>query len=413
MRLTILNQYYAPDLAPTGHFARSLAEHRAELGDRVTVVTSGGGYVTESRSRSATFTTNPEIHRIWTPQFGKETWTGRVMDYAVFFALTAIRMMVLPRQDVVISMTTPPFIAWTGALHKLLHPRAQLVLWNMDCYPEVLERSGVLVSGGILAQLMGWLNRRLFKRIDHLVCLDRPMQELLTSKYQPNSGSSWSSIIPSWERANLFSGSDLDSSEKADLKGLDSGFIVLYLGNAGYGHRFDTMLEAADRLKNEDIAFVFIGGGRAWSGLENARDEQGLGNLHLNHYVPKQMTPAIMAKADCALITLRDSFLGVISPSKHHANLAMGLPLLYVGPQGGNVDQTIRDFECGASFRHGDVDGMTEFILRTRDDERYARELRQRARAAFNQQFSDSVALMAFDGVIDRLMVKARSGSQP
>src|SRR6185436_1265307 len=48
LRLTVLNQFYVPDISPTAHLAASLAEHRARAGDRVTVVTSQGGYVPAS-----------------------------------------------------------------------------------------------------------------------------------------------------------------------------------------------------------------------------------------------------------------------------------------------------------------------------------------------------------------------------
>ena len=42
-----------------------------------------------------------------------------------------------------------------------------------------------------------------------------------------------------------------------------------------------------------------------------------------------------------ALITLDERSIGVMSPSKLHANLAAGLPVVYVGPQGSNVDEAI------------------------------------------------------------------------
>ena len=43
MRLTLLNQFYTPDISPTAHLCASLAEHRAAKGDDVTVVTVAAG----------------------------------------------------------------------------------------------------------------------------------------------------------------------------------------------------------------------------------------------------------------------------------------------------------------------------------------------------------------------------------
>ena len=65
-----------------------------------------------------------------------------------------------------------------------------------------------------------------------------------------------------------------------------------------------------------------------------------------------------------ALITLDDRSLGVMSPSKLHANLAAGLPILYVGPERSNVDEAIRRHDVGRSVRHGNV---AAFVTAVRD----------------------------------------------
>src|SRR3546814_9432105 len=86
-------------------------------------------------------------------------------------------------------------------------------------------------------------------------------------------------------------------------------------------------------------------------------------------YVPKEETPAVMAGADLALITLDERSLGVMSPSKLHANLAAGLPVLYVGPPGSNVDEAIERHDCGASVREGDVSAVVDAVRRLRADD--------------------------------------------
>jgi hypothetical protein len=93
----------------------------------------------------------------------------------------------------------------------------------------------------------------------------------------------------------------------------------------------------------------------------------------------------------------------VISPSKIHAYLAMGLPLVYVGPAGSNVDLAIRRFDCGISLRHGDVHGLVAFLRRLRDDPAAYQSYRQRARRAFEEAYSDFVALPKFDHILGSL----------
>jgi hypothetical protein len=172
--------------------------------------------------------------------------------------------------------------------------------------------------------------------------------------------------------------------------------VILYLGNTGVGHRFDTVLAAAERLGDE-VIFLFVGGGERWAELETEVAARGLVNVVFRAYVPKADTPAVMAGADLALITLHERSLGVMSPSKLHANLAAGLPVIYVGPAGSNVDEAIVRFDAGRSLREGDVDGVVQAVRDLRAD----RDAAARARAAFESAYCDDATLPLFDDLLD------------
>jgi colanic acid biosynthesis glycosyl transferase WcaI len=401
MRITILNQFYIPGLAPTGHLAASLANHRADLGDRLTVITSRGGYISSEEVNRTGKQDNPRVVRAWTPSLGKSTAFKRIIDYGVFFVQAAFHLATLPRQDLVISLTTPPFIGLAAILHKLLHRRTKIVLWNMDCYPEILERTGVIKPGGVIDRLLLHVNRFIFARLDHLVCLDTAMLKLLTSRYISDREKPAASVIPNWEPLALFPPAmEPQHSDIPGELGIEGHFIVLYLGNAGFGHRFETVLEAAERLKDDAVDFLFVGGGEKWPWLERAIRARSLTNVHLHPYVAKELTPAIMAASNCALITMNEAALGVICPSKLHSNLAMRLPIIYVGPEGSNVDDAIQRFGAGCSLREGDMDGLVAFVHRIRSDPALHKQYAEKARHAFETAYVDSVTLPQFDLLI-------------
>jgi len=385
--------------------AASLAEHRAEQGDDVTVITSSGGYVSESATASASKSTNPRVYRLWTPRLGKSTAFARVVDYVTFTILAFIRSVTLPKQDIIISMTTPPFIAWTAIFHKLIHRSTKLLLWNMDCYPEIAERAGVIEKGGFISRLFRWVNHGLFQRLDQLVCLDGAMLDLLTSQYVSADKSLATCVIPNWEKTSQFP-PDLapDSWDAAATAVTDDDFVILYLGNAGFGHRFETIIAAAKRLVDEPVAFLFIGGGEKWAWIEQEKNTNNLENIFLFPYIPKELTPSALAMADCTLITMNESALGVISPSKLHAYMAMSLPTLYIGPVGSNVDEAIKRFDAGASLRHGDIEGVVYFINELRTQPERLQVMRSNARRAFDDAFCDTQTLPQFDQILDQLL---------
>jgi len=404
MRLTILNQFYIPDLAPTGHMAASLAERRAELGDDVTVITSSGGYVSESATASGSKSTNPRVYRLWTPRLGKSTALARIVDYVFFYILATIRSITLPKQDVIISLTTPPFIAWTAIFHKLIHRSTKVLLWNMDCYPEIAERASVIEKGGFISRVFRRVNHGLFRRLDQLVCLDGAMLDLLTSQYVSAKHTLATCVIPNWEKASQFPPDLAPDPWDVAANTVTDDFVILYLGNAGFGHRFETIIAAAKRLVDEPVAFLFIGGGEKWAWIEKEKNANNLQNILLFPYIPKELTPSALAMADCTLITMNESALGVISPSKLHAYMAMSLPTLYIGPEGSNVDEAIERFDAGASLRHGDVDGVVHFIDELRTQPERLQVMRSNARRAFDDAFCDTQTLPQFDRILDQLL---------
>lgn len=398
MRLAIVNQFYRPDISPTANLAASLAEHRArDCGDVVTVVASRGGYVAKafySGGEKKRRPGSPRVYRIWTPRFGKSTVLRRLADYAYFYIGATYRFAALSRQDVIVSLTTPPYIVLVGVLHKLLHRKTKLILWNMDAYPDVLERFGGITKGSLVSRFLRAVNRSLFRAVDHLVCLDTAMQELMCSQYVSGRSRTPCTVISNWEDEAFFPAPDLDAPRPPT-------FDVLYMGNLGAGHSYGTALAAAQQLQGSDVRFIYRSGGSRFSSLKYAVKERGLTNVLVGGYVgEKERTLDALASAGCALITLRDEALGVMSPSKLHAALAMGIPILYIGPEGSNVDKAIRTFGCGLSVRKGDVASVVSFIESMRTDPSAYRAMRLKARQAFVSRFSDKCAFDAFDALL-------------
>ncbi|MGQ0616934.1 MAG: glycosyltransferase family 4 protein [Acidimicrobiia bacterium] len=440
MRIAVLNQFYAPDQSPTAQLAASLAEHRAAMGDDVTVLTGAGDYVGDrapthretggraerdrragrasasspggdgcgaqphdsSAGAGAGDRRRPRVVRLWHPGTRRRSTVARLADYLSFCAGALVRAVALRRQDVVVVMTTPPFLLVAAIAHKVLHPGTRVVLWSMDCYPDVAERYGTIRPGGPLSRVLAACNRALYRRLDHVVCLDGAMRDLLASRYRAAPGRPEMSVVPNWERVDLFppAGADVEPWDGYAERVLAGRFVVLYQGNLGYGHRYDSVLAAAARLVDEDVVFLFVGGGFRRRALEADAEAAGLTNIVLRPYLPKSETPGLLAGAGASLILLDDAALGVMSPSKLHSSLAMGVPVLYAGPRGSNVDEAVERFGCGFSVRADDVDALVAALRTLRDDPAEAETMGRRARAAFEEAYSDVVALPCFDAVL-------------
>jgi colanic acid biosynthesis glycosyl transferase WcaI len=416
VRVTIVNLFYPPDLAPSAHLAASLADHRAELGDEVTVVCGTGSYLGGSGRGAGparghgSAARRPKVIRLWTPALGKASTARRLGDYLSFLVGATARLVSLRQQDVVIALTSPPYILAAAVAHGLVHPRTRVVLWSHDVYPDAAEAFGAIRPGGLLSRTLRATQRWLLRRVDHVVAVDQAMLSRVLSGYAQD-GKPEGSVIPTWEPYGLFPEGDRPdrwaSYGEPDLAGR---FIVLHLGNLGFGHRTDTIAEAAAALADEDVTFLFVGGGERFPELAEEAARRHVENVRFRGYVPKEQTPAVLAGADCALISLDDRSIGIMSPCKMNGSLAMGVPVLYAGPTGTNVDDAITGYACGFSLRQGDVAGLVDAIRRLRSHPDLAAALSKNARRAFEETYSDRSALPRFDSLLEDL---TGSGAKP
>lgn len=402
MNITIVNQFYLPDSAPTAQLAGSLAEYLANRGHAVTVVCGRGAYA--GGAGGSPPPGGVRVVRFWTPALGKRTLAARAADYLSFYLQAAALLPRLPRQDAVVAMTTPPFVALAACLHAFVHRRAALVLWNMDSYPEVAEMTGHVRRGSPLSRLLRAANRLLFRRLDLVVALDGAMAGCLAGSYAPGGRPGPEVVVvPNWERAAAF---PPPAGRGPPPDGLAGRFVVIYLGNAGSAHEFGAVLDAAELLRDRPVTFLFVGGGSRWAELDRLRRESGLANVVLRGYVPKDETNALMAGCDAGLITLRDDALGLVSPSKLHAYLALALPVIYVGPAGSNVDEAVRVSGVGFSLRPGDGPGVVAAVETLLGRPEIAAETGRHARRAFEEFYCDEKAVTQLEAAIARAVAR-------
>ena len=405
MRITIINLFYPPDLAPTAHMAAGLAEHRAALGDDVTVVAGTGAYLggSERQPAAGPDVDGPRVIRLWTPGLGKATKARRIGDYITFLLGAVARLVFLPRQDVVIALTSPPFVLVAAVAHRLRHRRTRVILWSHDVYPDAAETFGTIRPGGTVSRALRALNRWLFRRVDHAVVMDPAMLERVLSALPPHPRPPVS-VIPTWEPLLLFPEDGRPEPWTAyaepDLAGR---FVVLHLGNLGLGHRTDTIADAAAAMVDEGVTFLFVGGGERFPELSREAARRHADNVRFRGYVPRQQTPSVLAGAGCTLVSLDDRSIGIQSPCKMNGSLAMGVPVLYAGPTGTNVDHAITEYACGFSLRQGDVAGLVDAIRRLRSHPDLAAALSKNARRAFEEAHSDRSALPRFDALLEDL----------
>lgn len=397
MRVLILNQYFHPDLAATAQLATDLAVDLVERGHDVTVVAATAGYQADAAPlpRIDSYR-GVRIVRVPSFGFGRKRKLLRVLDYVSFLAGALVPVLTETRPDVLLALSTPPFIAALGLLARKLR-RVRLLFWVMDVYPDVAFRLGALPERGLAASVLRELARRLLAGADGVIALDDSMRERLIA-----SGASAARVhvIDNWNDGDAIRPQPLATNALRERLGLGARFTVSYSGNMGRAHEFDTLIAAMRLLRDEDIQWLFIGDGPARADVERRVAALELPHVAFLPYQDRDALPVSLTAAHASIVTLQPEFAGLVVPSKLYGLLAAGVPVVYVGPNEGRVADVIARAQVGVAAANGDAAGLAAAIRRLRDDEPARAAMGQRARALFDAEFTRERALDRHHAVI-------------
>jgi colanic acid biosynthesis glycosyl transferase WcaI len=112
---------------------------------------------------------------------------------------------------------------------------------------------------------------------------------------------------------------------------LPDGFKVMFTGNIGASKDFESVLAAAEMLKDRpDINWVIVGDGHRLEWLRSEIRSRGLTRtVHCLGRFPSSSMPAFFARADVLLATLKDEPVFALTvPAKIQSYLSAGRPII-------------------------------------------------------------------------------------
>jgi glycosyltransferase involved in cell wall biosynthesis len=204
-------------------------------------------------------------------------------------------------------------------------------------------------------------------------------------------------IIPNWSDGSAIYPTAPDENPLRAQWGLKRRFVVGYSGNMGRVHEFGTLLEAAERLRDDPrVVFLFIGDGFHRSRIERRAQQKGLSNIMFQPFQPRERLAHSLCVPDVHVISLRQDMDGLVVPSKLYGVLAAGRPPLFIGAEQGDVAHILRTQGCGLVVREGDVQGVVEGILQLQRDPDLMHAMGDRARALFERHYDMEFALVSW-----------------
>ena len=379
MKILFVSHYFPPEVNAPASRTHAHARRWVADGHQVTVITCvpnhprgeifpgyRNRWVQEERVDGI------RVIRPWTYVTPNEGFLKRMLNYLLFAFASVLASVRADRPDVVVATSPQFFVGIAGVMIAWLH-RRPFVLEVRDLWPDSIVQLGQLRNARIVSALEA-VERWLYRRAAGIVVNTRAFIDHIVARGIPRDRIE---LVYNGIDAELFSPRPRDEA-LLRRHGLEQRFLVAYVGTLGLAHGLVTVLDAAERLREEpDLAVLFIGDGADRARLEQEVARRELANVHFLGLLPRAEIPAWLASIDCLLVMLRDlPVFETVIPSKVFEFCAQERPIVVAAR--GEIRRLVEEAKAGLAIDPEDPAQLAAAILEVR---RRPEEAAERARA--------------------------------
>lgn len=369
MRITLLCQYFPPEMGAPSARTYEHARHWASLGHEVTVVTGFPNHPTgvirpEYRGYfiKREQTDGIDVLRTWVYVAANRGFTKRVLNFLSFFLSSFILgALKTGRTDVVIG-TSPQFFCAVSAFLLSRIKRVPFVFEVRDIWPQSAVELGAL-RNPLVIRALRTIESFLYRRAALIVAVADSTRLYLLEKGIPAGKIA---VIPNGIDAKFLMAVVAAPREVRAELGLEGKFIVSYIGTHGMSHALETVLSAAQILRSDDsIHFLFVGEGAEKEKLERVAGERRLRNVTFLGQQPRETLLAFYRASDVSLVPLKKLLIFTkVLPSKLFE--LMGASCAIVCSVEGEAASLVERAEAGLCIQPENVDQLVDAIRRLR-----------------------------------------------
>lgn len=403
MKILVLSQYFWPETFRINEVVGSMRARGCD----VTVLTGQPNYPDgvvlsgyASMSMQTQICDGLKIHRVPLMPRGGGTAIRLLLNYLSFIVSAAVCgpwLLRGQRFDVILVYAPSPILQVIPAIWLARLKGARLATWVQDLWPESLSATGFIRRPAIL-KVVAAVVRWIYRKNDLLFVPSQAFVEPVVRMaggtpvvYHPNPG----------EMA--FSAEVTDHSCALQL---EPGFNVVFAGNLGTVQALDTVIAAAELLRDErDVRFVLIGSGSRNEWLTHEVRRRGLDNVKLPGRYPPSDMPDILSQSSALLVSLaKDPIMSQTVPSKVQAYLAAGRPI--IAALDGEGARVVIEAGAGVACPAESAQALADAVLQLRDASPHARkQMAQSGRSYYEKHFEPTLLAKQLLEVLSGLVI--------
>ena len=347
MKILIVSQYFWPE----NFSVNVIAKYLVDQGHKVDVLTGIPNYPQGKAFDGYGLFKNLHqehdgirISRVWMKTRGTKGGDKRlILNYLSYAFNASVAMLgrLGEKYDATFVYEMSPITQAYPALFLRKLKKVPMCLYVGDLWPDTLFSHGL--SGGKVKRILTKKCSSIYKRTDHIIAVNESFIEPINN-YTNNSRPI--SYIPQAVE-ELYKPVKSTGELRKQLGIAENDFIVMFAGNIGFAQSPKTIVEAANKTKdNSRIHYVFVGDGTLRQDCEEYCKNNSLRNVYFIGRKPQGEMPELIAEADALFITLKNqSNYNLTLPGRTQAFMASGKPIICCA--NGETARVIKTAGCG------------------------------------------------------------------
>lgn len=351
MKVLVICQYYSPEPFRIADICEALVKE----GNEVDVVTSFPNYPMgeiyegyKNGEHKDEVINGVNVHRVFT--IGRKTGAlYRFINYYAYSISSSFYVSKLKKEyDVVFVYQLSPVMMAEAALKYKKKFGKRVVLYCLDLWPESLTLGGIK-KDGLIYSYYKKLSKKIYGSVDEILVSSRMFEDYLKGVLSLKNDRI--QYLPQYAE-DVFCLSD-------ELT--DDAVNITFAGNVGTTQSIETILYAAQKLKDKNINFNFYGDGSGFEKMVALAESLKTENVVFHGRVPIEELPEKYAKSDALIVSLSDNtVLSMSFPGKIQSYMAAGKPI--IASLNGEAARIITEAKCGFVSSAEDVDGLVSCI---------------------------------------------------
>jgi glycosyltransferase involved in cell wall biosynthesis len=414
MRILFLSHYFPPETNAPAVRTHEHCRRWVRMGHDVTVITGPPNHpkgVLHQGYRNLALQREEvdgiRVLRTWMYLAANRRFLRRIVNYISFMFSSVFASFFAPRCDLVIGTSPQFFVAIAACLVAALR-RCPFVFEVRDLWPESIVAVGAMRRGSFVG-LLNRMSRFLYRRAALIVVVTEAFREVLVAH-----GVDPRKIVVVTNGVDLeqFRPSERHSALRSEL-GLNGQFVASYVGTLGMAHGLETVLGAAEQLRDrKEIRFLIMGDGAEKDHLALEHRQRSLPNVLLLDEQPHERIPEVLAASDACMVLLKKTDLfRTVLPSKLFEAMGAGRPII-LGVSG-EAELVVRGGECGLVIEPESAGELAGAVARLEADPGHCEQLGRSGRALAEREYDRDHLAMRYAEYLQAMLSGARRVVRP